>query len=259
MNYFKIIIGLIFLLVNVSNFKKVDFAALSSPEQIGTLIGILLTVSIALWLIESALNKMLGSKKAIQFKDFSSLLVRPKQYIATYAEPVNSAYRPFMIFFMGLFFALNIVSSHITAETKIVELGVFIILLAFFLGYLTYFVLGGIYHLLIRLSKGSKNLSLSRNIWLFTGLPKPLIVTLTTLTGLIFYGHSGYASLFIGSAIHKVFIVLFMLSIVYSIYLSFVAARQLQKTNLVRSLVFLVALPLAFYVIIFIRLLWLKL
>jgi len=117
-------------------------------------------------------------------------------------------------------------------------------------GYLAYWILGSWYHLRVWLSGGSGEMSLSRNLFLYTGIPLYLVVIFAQITDTLVYRNEYFINptfLFLDLT----WFVLAVTAIVYSISLSYKGVRLLHSSATFRSIMFFIVLPAIFYVVVF--------
>jgi len=125
-----------------------------------------------------------------------------------------------------------------------------ILVLGILSGYIRYFVGGALYHLRVWLSGGLKNFRISRNLFLYCGLPIYLITILSQIFNTFFYGDE-YFTEPTNTLFDILWFGLAVVAIVYSIALSYRGVRLLQYTKCLQSIVFFIALPAAFYTVFF--------
>ncbi len=117
-------------------------------------------------------------------------------------------------------------------------------------GYVGYYVGGAFYHFRVWLSGGSKNRHISRNLFLYTGLPVYAAAIISEIVDTIVYGDK-YFTGETNPSLGLTWLFVSVVAILYSISLSYRGVRLLQETKLVRSIIMFIALPVLFYTLVF--------
>ncbi|UCD55949.1 MAG: tetratricopeptide repeat protein [Candidatus Hydrogenedentota bacterium] len=117
-------------------------------------------------------------------------------------------------------------------------------------GYVAYHVGGAVYHFRVWLSGGSKDRLISRNLFLYTGIPIYAVAILSQATDTVVYGDKYFAGQ-TNASLDLTWTVVAVAAILYSITLSYRGVRLLQETKPVRSVLLFIALPVVFYSLMF--------
>ena len=115
-------------------------------------------------------------------------------------------------------------------------------------GYLSYWIGGALYHLRVWLSGGSGDYKISKNLFLYTGLPLYFAIIFSEIVDTFVYG-SRYFTEPTHMVLDLVLSVLCIAGIIYAISLSYRGVCLLQKTKRVPSIIFFVVLPAIFYAV----------
>jgi tetratricopeptide (TPR) repeat protein len=117
-------------------------------------------------------------------------------------------------------------------------------------GYLAYWVGGALYHVRVRLSGGTRNFNVSRNLFLYNGLPLYLAMILSEVANTFVYGNSYFTeptSVLLDLAL----LGLFLAGVISTISLSYRGVCLLQETRRIPSILFFIVFPAIFYSWIF--------
>jgi tetratricopeptide (TPR) repeat protein len=117
-------------------------------------------------------------------------------------------------------------------------------------GYIACYVGGAFYQLRVSLAGGSKSMHISRNLFLYTGIPIYAITILSATSDTFVYGDK----YFTGKTNPSLDVTWFFLAvgaILYSIALSYRGVRLLLDTKHIRSIIMFIALPVLFYSLVF--------
>ncbi|MBN1258911.1 hypothetical protein JXA05_04105 [Candidatus Peregrinibacteria bacterium] len=120
-----------------------------------------------------------------------------------------------------------------------------VLLLGIVSGYIGYFILGSWYHLRVWLAGGEKKWRISCNLWLYAGMPIFSVWLLLKIMAMAQYGNAYFKMAM--APFSALTLVLLLLAVLYSVYLSYTGVVLIQKTKPVRSVIFFIALPVLFY------------
>lgn len=111
--------------------------------------------------------------------------------------------------------------------------------LSFFIGYLNYYIIGGIQHLLIRLSGGKRNIDASSNLIIYSDLPYSVVIILISLILSIIFGNEFYSEI-----INNKYYNLLYFARIISIIFNYFGIRLIHKPKLIPSIVFFILFPI---------------
>jgi len=117
-------------------------------------------------------------------------------------------------------------------------------------GYIACYAGGAFYHLRVWLAGGSKSMHISRNLFLYTGIPIYAITILSEAVDTFVYGDKYFAGQ-TNLSLDLTWFCLAVGAILYSIALSYRGVRLLLDTKHIRSIILFIALPVLFYSLVF--------
>lgn len=186
----------------------------------------------------------------VSIKDYvKKFFTRYEKFCKKYLTLEKPPYLFFVIWLAGI---SKIVDSVSTSENGSEIFGDWLAIWPFAVvfgivgGFFMYYVPGLVYHALMRLSGGKKGWRISANLSIFSMLP-------FMLTNIIFYI---IFSLYLGNEylfteeiniVELIFFISILITTMYSIILGYRGAIIVKKTKPVRSIVFLLVIPLIFY------------
>lgn len=115
-------------------------------------------------------------------------------------------------------------------------------------GAITYYLAGWFYYTRVTWSKGQGNIESARNIYVFSSLPISIVSIGSLLFNQIAYG-SDYFDVYYSdaSSVDVIFAFLSIAAIIYSIYLSYRAVREVFKADKGRAIGWFIIAPTLFY------------
>lgn len=116
-------------------------------------------------------------------------------------------------------------------------------------GAIAYWIQGWFYEVRIRWSKGKIDSNTARHIWLFSGLPVAIVSILSLLFNEIAYGDNYFNYSVDGTTVDIIFWLLLLVSIVYSITISYKAIRKISNAEKGRSIWWFIVAPVLVYLI----------
>jgi Flp pilus assembly protein TadD len=179
------------------------------------------------------------------------LLTNYKHFLETHFMADKPPFLFVMMWLLGMCSIIyRIEMNYLSTQTY--ELDSWILVWAFILiggvilGYLGYWIGGTLYHLRVWVSGGSTNFKISRNLFLYTGLPIYMVAVFIAIVDTFAYG-SGYFAERSNVLLDIILLGLCVLGIICAISLSYRGVCLLQKTKRVRSIIFFIVLPAIFY------------
>lgn len=259
MNFVKILIGII--LTTNSIFELLDIISTWSAEtglSKSTAIALIFAFQmIGLYLLRSGLNGEYKGIKRIKM----NFIIFLKNYFTKYSVFIEKYFHnkrpPYFIFVLWLLGAYHV--TYLTelnnylyggAISSWVTVWLMWLFLSMPIGYISYVILGFIYHLAIRISGGAKDTLVSRNIILYAGIPIYVLALLIKMLEAFKYGNR-YFFEEPNISLSILFLILMFIVSVYAVILSFKGARLIQGTKLPRSIIILLIIPITYYLFIY--------
>ncbi|MEE9610131.1 MAG: tetratricopeptide repeat protein, partial [Desulfatiglandales bacterium] len=179
------------------------------------------------------------------------LLTNYKNFLKTHLIADKPPFLFIMIWLLGMCsiiyrIEMNYLSSQTYEVDNWILVWAFILIGGVILGYLGYWIGGTLYHLRVWVSGGSTNFRISRNLFLYTGLPIYMVAVFVAIVDTFAYG-SGYFAERSNVLLDLILLGLCVLGIICAISLSYRGVCLLQKTERVRSIIFFIVLPAIFY------------
>lgn len=127
-------------------------------------------------------------------------------------------------------------------------LGIWLIILSSgFLGGLLAYLVGGLfYHLRVWICGGQKNLQTSSHLYIYTSLPICLVVLSWQVFNVIAYDQEFFIRSTNGQ-LNRIWVGALIIAVCYSVFISYKGAILLHGTKKIRSIIFFLILPIAFY------------
>lgn len=258
----KIIFGIIILLgLFTSSVSTYDaYIPTNSDEYFGYIVGKILVIAISLWLIYSGLsnrNKVKYDKKkstlpklvTFLFLNIKRYANSPRKFLLDEMVAKKPASFKFTILILGIGL---IVDRAVLLVTDWLLIWIMALALGVFVGYLAYYVIGSAFHLLVLLSGGSKDIRLSRNIYLYASMPYAVALIIAKVVEGFAYGHS-YFTLTINSKLHLFIFIFIIVAQLFSIYLMYFTVNELNKIKKIKGIIFLLIVPIVFFSSIYYR------
>lgn len=172
-----------------------------------------------------------------------------------FSEKYLTKKNPKYLFIAILLYGMGSVAGRVTEEdsTSWGEIWIGVLIGGLISGFLSYYIVGTIYQWRIKWSKGRDDLDTSRNISLFSSLPIATASILSLFFNQLAYGNdylSSYNS--DSSSIDLIFGLISIAAIVYSIRISYKAAREVLQAEKRRAIGWFIVAPTIFYVVIFV-------
>jgi len=184
------------------------------------------------------------------FAEFLSTFFRKySEFLKTYMVMRKPPFLLVTIWLLGMTYVIDQLEVRFLRTGEIdnwIEAWTTTVVVGLLIGCLFYWILGSWYHLRVWLSGGSGEMYLSRNLFLYSGIPLYLVTISWQITDTLVYRNDYFINptfLFLDLT----WFVLAVTAIVYSISLSYKGVRLLHSSATFRSIMFFIVLPGIFY------------
>ena len=250
----RIIFGILVLIALCNEFifsKMPTFE--NSDVMTGFVLGQIVLVALAIWLISSGIKKRRAKKGETAEKPKEGMVGFLKSFFGNYKaflhkniELKRPPYWLLVIWFYGVARVLVRLDSSVAgigANFGIqgwFDLWVTSLVLGAVIGFIGYWVVGSIFHLGVLLAGGHKKAKTSRMIYVYAGLPHTIAVMAIFFVGMLAL-HENY---FLNGGIDPSWLRIAIAASLYSIILGYIGVREIQKTGKVRSILLFLVLPI---------------
>jgi len=187
------------------------------------------------------------------FAEFlSTFFSKYSEFLKTYVVMRKPPFLLVTIWLLGMTYVIDQLEVRFLRTGEIdnwIEAWTTTVVVGLLIGCLFYWILGTWYHLRVWLSGGSGEMYLSRNLFVYSGIPLYLVTISWQITDTLVYRNDYFINptfLFLDLT----WFVLAVTAIVYSISLSYKGVRLLHSSATFRSIMFFIVLPGIFYALI---------
>jgi len=255
MSLFKTFVGLL-ILTNVV-IEMVDiipvWGSKVGEDKIMFIILILIFLPTGAYLFQLGLRKEYKGEKRIKIeisKFFKVYFGKYQDFLKKYIDKKRPPLFLFVLWLIGAYHVLGMVDINSYAYGGTITNWGSIWLIAIFLGiplgYMIYVIYGLLYHAFVRISGGNKNMLASRNLVLYASIPLFLALIFTRAIETLVYGNKFFIE---GPNVTMDIIIVLIIfaALLYSIYLSYVGVRLIQKAKKTRSIIFFLIIPALYF------------
>jgi len=268
----RIIVGVLLLIGMLNSaIQNPSGSTIANPyEAQGYMMGKVLIFVLAAWLIYSGIKQRQLKKSQTVEKKQKEVTKKEKPNIVPFLRLFFMDYKaflskyikldkpPYWLLFLLLMGGTRVlISMHYAIVEQIPNYPVqdwfsmlfFSLIGGIILGFIIYWVVGSIFHLGVLIAGGEKGAKASRMIYLYSGIPLYLTITLHMLINMVafeseyFLFGGSYGSIRLG-------IIAISLASLYGIWLAYIAARITKKTKKIHSILLFIALPIAVQVLL---------
>ncbi len=173
------------------------------------------------------------------------------EFAKRYLTKKSPKYLILAAYILGVGSAADRISGSLQDYTNWTEVWVVILFGGIISGAMVYYIAGWFYNVRIKWSKGKDDIDTSRNIYIFSSLPVAAVSILSLIINQLAYG-SDYFTYFHteASSIDLIFIFVLLAAIIYSIRVSYKAAREVLLAEKGRAIGWFIIAPTLFYICI---------
>jgi len=222
-----------------------------SIAKLSTGFPILLIFIFGIYLIHQGISVSFSSKSKVPAKKIWLMLVSYESFI----ENILTKKQPPLFFLSVFLIGAAMVTYNVDSASYLYD-GLYSnwfqviassLILGFFWGLGTYYVIGFFYDIAIKLGRGKRDIFFSRNLFLYSWLPMAIIVILSKLLQAYIYGN-GYFTLSISQNEKILFVLIAFVFGLLGIALTYRGVRHVQKLKLLPALILFVLIPFGFLI-----------
>ncbi|MBU0577351.1 tetratricopeptide repeat protein [Patescibacteria group bacterium] len=251
----KIILGSILLILSLVYFALFgEMEVYSSPQAISALIDGFLFLFASIWLIKRGIwdrkHKKEDKKKVGMKAFFKEWLRSPFKFNVKYATEKIPPYFLLTAWIFGVAHLLNVFRLTIIGNPLMVEandwwvIWLTAILMGIFWGVFLYYVIGFIFHGLIKLSGGKSTIQTSSNILLYSNAYLYLAVIFVSFSNMITFGNSYFYGSGSGTIAEILLIIVILSAVIYSLQQIYSSVISITHAGKKRAFVLTSILPL---------------
>ncbi len=199
---------------------------------------------------------------------FVLILIKPKVFFKEHFQQRDNTHENLALVFFGLGYGIDrmdrqLIKFDLRGKTELLDMlnswpiyWLIAIIGGAVGGYILYLIGGWFYNLRLKWSKGTADLSQSRNLYLFSNFWLFTPIVLITLVNLLFYDlpYDPYTSYPIFDILSALMI---LGAIFYSVFISYTAVRTVTDADKGLAILWFIVAPVLYYLISFSALIWL--
>ena len=253
----KIILGTTLLIYTLFYFASFDeMQVYSSMQAVSVLIEDILLLIGSIWLIKSGVRgrkqqKEEGKKKYSIKVFMKEWLSSPTKFNKKHATKKSPPYFFFATWVFGVAHLLNIHRLTIVGNPLMIEVNDWWVLwptelfMGIFWGIFIYYIIGFIFHGLIKISGGKSNIKTSSNILLYSNIYLYITIILAALLNTIIFGNAYFYGDGVGTVIEISLVIMVIIAAIYSVQQIYKSVISVAYANKKRALIFTFIVPLA--------------
>jgi len=251
----KIILGIILLIFSFFYFASFgDIQVHSSSQAVSALIDGVLFLFASIWLIKSGMwdrkHKKEDKKKVGIKAFFKEWLGSPFAFNVKHATEKMPPYFLLTAWIFGVAHLLNVFRLTIVGNPMMIEANDWwviwptAILMGIFWGVFLYYVIGFVFHGLIKLSGGKSKIKTSSNILLYSNKYLYLAIIFVSFSNMINFGNSYFYGAGAGTIAEILFIILILSAAIYSLQQIYSSVISITHAGKKRAFLFTFISPL---------------